>query len=142
MSWDSYISSLIDQSKNSSGDAQIDCACIIAVDSGQKLTSDDNTKAFKITNDEAVNIAKCFRSKNFSRFVACGVRAEGLKYTYIRLREENDRLVLGKSRGEGSVTLQSSKTAVVVAHTKEGGDRILTNKAVANVVEKMEFEGK
>lgn len=142
MSWDSHIDSLLHLSKDDSGSAQADGVCIIRIETGEKLTSEGHPNAFKLSNDEAANIAKCFKAKDFSRFVACGVRAEGYKYTYVRLREENDRLVLGKSKGQGAVTLQTSKTAIVVAHTKEGGDRSVTNKAVADIVEKLEKENK
>ena len=142
MSWNSHTDNLIDLSKDDSGNAHVDGVCIISIDTGEKLTSDSHPNVFKISNDEAANIAKCFKSKDFGRFVACGVRAEGYKYTYVRLREENDRLVLGKSKGQGAVTLQTSKTAIIVAHTKEGGDRSVTNKAVAEIVERLESENK
>ena len=38
--WDSYIDNLIEQSKDESGQAHIDKACIIGLDGGGKWTSD------------------------------------------------------------------------------------------------------
>ena len=46
------------------------------------------------------------------------------------MRVEDDKVVFGKKKGYGAITLQSSKTAIVIGHTKEGGQQGDTNQAV------------
>lgn len=65
-----------------------------------------------------------------------GVRAEGVKYQF--LREEDQKIVMAKKKGEGALTLQSSKTAIVVGHCPEGCQAGNCNKAVAVIAEYLE----
>ncbi len=48
MSWDSYLDNLIAQSKDASGTAHVDKACIIGLDGGAKWTTDGHASAFKV----------------------------------------------------------------------------------------------
>ena len=48
MSWDSYIDNLIAQSKDSSGMAHIDRACIIGLDGGALWNSPSHPNALKV----------------------------------------------------------------------------------------------
>ncbi|MDJ0619854.1 MAG: profilin [Calothrix sp. MO_192.B10] len=139
MSWDSYLDNLIAQTKDSSGAAHADKACIIGLDGGAKWTTDGHSNALKLSGGEAVNIARCFKSKDFSQFMASGIVAEGVKYQF--LREEDQKLVLGKKKDEGAITLQASKTAIVIAHCPEGGQQGNTNKGVAVIAEYLESMG-
>ena len=83
-----------------------------------------------------MNIGRCFKSKDFSTFMTSGVRIEGLKYQFLRV--EDDKIVYAKKRGEGAVTLQASKTAIVIAHCPEGSQQGNTNKGVGVIAEYLE----
>ena len=50
-------------------------------------------------------------------------------------------MVLGKKKDNGAVTIQSSKTAVVIGHTKEGGSQGNTNKGVGVIAEYLDTKG-
>jgi len=138
MSWDSYLDNLVAQSKDASGETHVDKACIIGQD-GSKWTTDGHGNALKLTPQEVANIGKAFKSKEFSPFMASGVMAESTKYNF--LREEDGKLVLAKRKGQGALTLQASKTAVVIGHTKEGAQQGNGNKAVGVIAEYLEGLG-
>lgn len=133
MSWDSYIDNLIGQSKDGSGAANIDQAVIIGLDGGAKWTTDGHANALKLTDAECKSIADSMKSKNFSNFMASGVHCAGIKYQF--LREEDGHLVLAKKKDHGAVTIQSSKTAIIVAHCPEGGQHGSCNKGVSVIAE-------
>lgn len=138
MSWDSYIDNLIAQSKDGTGSPHVDKACIIGLD-GAKWTTDGHANAFKLTPTECGNVAKCFKSKDFTPFMAGGIHAEDTKYQFLRV--EDDKLALGKKKDHGAVTMQASKTAIVLAHCPEGGQQGNTNKAVGVIAEYLESIG-
>lgn len=132
MSWDSYIDNLLG---HTAGHA--DKACIIGKD-GSMWTTNKEANALKITAAEAATIGNAFRIMDFSSFQASGVLLEGVKYQFLR-GEEN--IVLGKKKDLGAITLQSSKTAVVIGHTKEGGSQGNTNKGVSVIADYLESLG-
>lgn len=68
--------------------------------------------------------------------MSTGVHAEGMKYQF--LREEEGKLALAKKKGEGALTMQASKTAVVIGHCQEGGQQGNLNKGVAVIAEYLE----
>ena len=136
MSWDSYIDHLIEQSKDQSGTAHVDRACIIGIDGGAPWTTTSHSNALKLQGQEGANIARCFKSKDFTSFMASGVRVEWTFYMF--LREMDGKIVLAKMGGCGAITAQASKTAVVIAHCPEGGQHGMTNKAVAKIAEYLE----
>ena len=88
---------------------------------------------------EGANIARCFKSKDFTAFQAGGILAEGTKYQF--LREEDGKLVLGKKKDHGAITLQCSKTAIVIAHTAEGCQQGNSNKGVGVIADYLESLG-
>lgn len=133
MSWDSYIDNLIAQSKDSAGTAHVDNACIIGLDGGAPWTTAGHVSALKLQGEEGANIAKCFKSKDFSPFMASGVHVVGVKYQF--LREEDNKMVLAKKKGHGCLTIQVSKTAIVLAHGPEGGQQGQMNKAVGVIAD-------
>lgn len=133
MSWDSYIDYLLDHCK---GNAER--VGIIGLD-GSKWTTDGHVSALKIQGSEAANIASCFKSKDFSQFMANGIVAEGVKYQF--LREEDGQLVLGKKKDYGAITLQASKTAIVICHSVVGTTQEYVNKGVSVIVEYLESVG-
>ena len=93
----------------------------------------------QLTSGEGATIASCFKNKDFTAFQRSGVLAEGLKYNF--LREEDGKLVLAKKKDHGALSLQSSKTAIVIGHTAEGCQQGNTNKGVAVIAEYLEGLG-
>ena len=86
--------------------------------------------------NEATSIARCFKSKDFSYFMTDGVYADGKRYMF--LREMDGKIVLAKAQGYGAITMQASKTAIIIAHTREGAQQGNTNKGVAVIAEYLE----
>jgi len=134
--WDSYIDNLIEQSKDKSGQAHVDKVCIIGLDGGGSWTSDKHPRALKLFSNEAKTIAECFKKKDFTSFIVSGVHVEG-EY-YIFLREIDSKAVYAKRGLSSGVTLQASKSAVVVAHTGEGMQQGNANKAVGVIADYLE----
>ena len=71
--------------------------------------------------------------------MAGGVWAEGVKFQF--LREEDGKLVIAKKKDFGAVTLQASKTAIVIGHCPEGGQQGNLNKGVSVIAEYLESLG-
>ena len=69
-------------------------------------------------------------------FMSSGIHAEGTKYQF--LREEDGKVVYGKKKGFGAITLQASKTAIVIAHMPDGGQQGNTNKGVGVIADYLE----
>nr|XP_058967002.1 profilin [Pocillopora verrucosa]XP_058967719.1 profilin [Pocillopora verrucosa] len=139
MSWDSYIDNLVAQTKDASGTAHADKACIIGIDGGAAWTTSGHACALQLQGSEGANIARCFKGKDFSAFMSGGIHVEGTKYQF--LREEDGKLVLAKKKEHGAITLQASKTAIVIAHCPEGGQQGNTNKGVSVIAEYLESLG-
>jgi len=136
MSWDSYLDNLVAQTKDASGTAHVDKACIIGIDGGAPWTTSGHANALKMQGQEGVNISKCFKAKDFTTFMSGGIHLEGVKYQF--LREEDGKVVLGKKKDHGAVTLQASKTAIVIAHCPEGCQQGNCNKGVGVIAEYLE----
>ena len=62
----------------------------------------------------------------------------GEKYQFLRAQ---DNLILGKKKDKGSISCQVSNSAVVIAHTKEGGSQGNTNKGVSAIAEYLQSLG-
>jgi profilin len=133
MSWDSYIDNLIAQSQDSTGDPNVDKACIIGLDGGAPWTTNGHPKSFKLSPQEGATIANCFKTNNFTSFQGSGVYCEGVKYQF--LRTDTDGMVLAKKKDSGAVSMGASKTAIVIAHTAEGKQQGNANKAVMVIVD-------
>ena len=67
----------------------------------------------QLQGQEGADIVRCFISKDFTTFKTNGVIVEGNKYLF--LKEEDKKIVYAR-RG-GAITMQVSKTAVVIAHS-------------------------
>ena len=132
MSWDSYIKNILGHARGSA-----DRACIIGVD-GSMWTSYAPANSLKLSADEAAKIGKAFGAKDFSGFQAGGILAEGVKYMFLRAK---DNLALAKKKDYGALSMQSSKTAVVIAHTAEGQSQGDANNAVGVVAKHLESLG-
>ena len=89
-----------------------------------------------MTPQEAAAIARCFKSKDFTAFMSNGVRVDNTKYQF--LREEDGKVVNAKKKGEGALTLQCSKTAIVIGHCPEGSQAGNCNKAVGVIADYLE----
>lgn len=138
-SWDEYIDNLIAQSIDKNGYSHIHKGCILGIDGGKQWTNGNHANALNLSEDEATNIAKCFKEKAFSEFIESGVVVEGCKYIFIK---EEEKTVCAIKRGTGKLTLHSSKTAVVIAYTyiPENGTYILgiPNRVVYNISKHLE----
>ena len=132
MSWDSYIDNLLGHCAGA-----CDVACIIGQD-GSKWTTDGHASALKITAPEAATIGRAMQSKDMTTFQSSGIVVAGVKYQFLR---GDDNIALGKKKDHGAITLQSSKTAVVIGHTKEGGSQGNVNKGVGVIAEYLESLG-
>lgn len=126
MSWDSYIDNLIGHSSGS-----CDKVCIIGLD-GNSWTSSNLGTSLALQGSEGVQIANCFKSKDFSPFATGGVHVGGTKYQYLR---EIDGAILAKKKDHGAITMQASKTAIVMAHCPEGKQQGNLNKAVGVIAD-------
>jgi len=132
MSWDSYIDNLLGHANG-----MADKGCIIGID-GSMWTTSAHANNMNLSADEAAKIGKAFGAKDFSVFQAGGVFAEGVKYNFLR---SMDNLALAKKKDYGALSMQCSKTAVVIAHTAEGQQQGDCNKAVGVIAEYLESLG-
>jgi profilin len=139
MSWDAYIDNLIAQSKGADGSENVDRACIVGMDGGAPWTSAAHPSALKLQGPEGPNIARCFKSKDFTTFQSGGVRVEGTSYMF--LREEDGKIVNAKKKGSGSLTMQCSSTAIVIGHCPEGGQAGKCNVAVGRIADYLSESG-
>ena len=101
MSWDSYIDDLIAQTKDASGAAHADRACIIAIDGGAKWTTDGHPRALKLSPMEASYISECFKKKDFTAFMTTGILAESIWYLF------SEKMTERLSSERGKVAVQS-----------------------------------
>jgi len=136
MSWDSYIDNLLGHTGGHG-----DKACIIGKD-GSQWTTSANPKNINLSAAEAATIASTMKggekTGEYSTFQASGIHAEGVKYQFLR---GDENLALGKKKDLGAITLQCSKTAIVIGHTKEGGSQGSVNKGVAVIAEYLDSLG-
>ena len=79
------------------------------------------------------------KSKDFTTFQASGVHCEAVKYQF--LREEEGKVVYAKKKGVGAITIQASKTGVVIAFCPEGSQQGNCNKAVNVIADYLESLG-
>ncbi len=135
MSWDGYIDNLIGHSKGSDGVAHVDRVAIFGMNGGALWTSSTHANALKISPSESSKIAANISAADAtSNFATEGIVLEGVKYNFLRYDAEK-KIALGKKRDHGAVTVQGSKTAVVVGHCPEGGQHGSCNDAVDKVVD-------
>lgn len=128
MSWDGYIDNLIAR-----GNGNIDRATIIGLNGGGKWTS---KQEIKLSAEECTKIAQVFTSKDFATFQTNGVMIEGHKYQFLSSQE--GKVVFAKKKDQGSVTMQSSKQAIVIGHTPEGKAQGAAAVAVSAIAEYLE----
>jgi len=132
MSWDSYIDNLAGHCAG-----HMDYGCIIGQD-GSKWTTDGHPNALKITAAEASTIGSAMEKGDFTPLQAGGINVAGVKYQFLR---GEDNVALGKKKDNGAITMQKSKTAVVIGHTIEGKSQGNVNKGVGVIAEYLESLG-
>lgn len=71
--------------------------------------------------------------------MSSGVYADGNQYMFLRVVE--DKNVLAKCKEFGCLTLQASKTAIIIARTAEGFQFDNVNKGVSVIAEYLESLG-
>lgn len=129
--WDQYVDSIISSSKNNA-----DKAGLIGLDGGAPWTSAHNGAGITLQGSEGATIASCMKKKDFSSFQMNGVFVEGKKYRFLRIID--DKIVLAKLKDNGAITIQSTKTAIIIAHTKEGAQQGDVNTAVETIATYLE----
>ena len=92
----------------------------------------------QIAPNEVEGIASAFKRKDFSGFAEDGISLEGRHYLFIR--EQEGKLVMGKTKYEG-VTLQATSTAIVIARCPVDGQLLKCNKAVDVIAKYLESVG-
>ena len=90
----------------------------------------------QLQGSEGANIARCFKSKDFTTFMIPYVYIEATRYQF--LTEVDKKVVYAKKKGSGAITLQASKTAIVIAHCPEGGQQGNCNKGVGVIADYLE----
>ncbi|MBE8994031.1 profilin [Microcystis aeruginosa] len=138
MYYDSYIDNLCAQSNDSTGKAHCDKAAIISLDGGAALTSPNHPHGIQLSPSEGQKIARMMKSSDFSSSQANGILLEGVKYLFLR---EDGNVALAKRKGHGAITIQKSKSAVVIGHTAEGYQQGNTNKAVGIIADYLDSRG-
>jgi len=134
MSWDSYLDNLAGHCVQS-----LDFGAIIGLD-GSKWTTDFHALSLKITPAEVATIVAAFKAQDYTTFQASGIHIAGMKYQFLR-GDSEPALVLGKKKDEGAITLQASKSAIVIGHCIEGKSQGNVNKGVGVIAEYLESLG-
>jgi Profilin. len=132
MSWNAYIDSVIAESGDS-----CDKVCLIGTD-GSVWTNSEHPAHIAITANEAATIARCITTRDSSPLQASGVVIAGLKYQFLR---DDENLILGKKKDNGSVTIVATKTVVIIAHTIEGKSQGKTNSGAGKIQDYFESIG-
>ncbi|XP_065060889.1 profilin-like [Rhopilema esculentum] len=136
MSWDSYIDSLIAFSRDLNGNSHIDKACIIGMDGGMWTTKSHQAN-LNLSQAECSTIARNMNAGEKGHNFYSGIRLEGLKYQYLKF-DGDAKLVIGRRIGSGAITIQCSRSAIVVAHCPEGAQHGQCNNGVAKIVDYLE----
>jgi len=129
MSWDSYIDSVMGNSKGA-----CDQVAFIGLATGATWTSNAHANALTVTPAEAVNIATALRNEDSSTFQTSGIIIGGVKYQFLR-DDWEEGLVLGKKKDHGAVVIHKAQTVFAIAHTAEGKASGDVNKGVATIIE-------
>lgn len=129
---------MITLSNDLSGVPSLDKATIISLDGGASWISPNYPRSLQITPSEGSTIASTMKSKDFTSFQANGIVIEGVKYQFLR---EDGKVAFAKTKGKGALTIQISKSAVVIGHTVEGRQQGFSNKAVGLIVDYLESIG-
>ena len=103
-------------------------------------TTECHAANFKLSQAECTNISRNIRAGELGHNLYNGIFLAGEKYQYLRFDTET-QTVLGKRIGNGAVTIQPSKSAIVIGHCPESGQHGLCNNAVSKIVEHLVASG-
>lgn len=133
-SWDNQLEKLI----ASAAGAAISKATFINLDGGAVLVSANFPKSIQISPAEGVKIAQMMKSGDFTSAQANGILLEGVKYQFLR---DEGKVVYAKKKDNGSITIQKTKSLVIIAKTPEGAQQGNTNAAVSTFADLLESQG-
>jgi len=138
MSWNAYIDAVCEHSKDEQQKVHCDKAAIIGMN-GSMWTTSDHAKALKLEQAEIQKIVKAIENNDPMPLQTSGVNCEGVKYQFLR-HDPDLKMVLCKKKDHGAITIQGTKTAIVIGHTQEGMSQGITNKGVGNVVDHLQAQ--
>jgi len=133
MSWNAYIDSIVDNTIDSAGTKHCDKAAIVGLN-GSMWTTSEHEKALKLEQSEITKIVNAVEKGDVTPLQASGIVCEGVKYQFLRA-DPTEKLIMGKKKDHGAITIHGSKTAIVIGHTQEGCQQGQTNNGVSKVVE-------
>ena len=132
--WDPYVDQII-----SYGQGSCDQACFIGLDGTPYTPNNDHLPhIISIENLESMNIAMNVSTGDDSFFHQNGVVVAGVKYEF---KGSDDGSYYATNNGQGALVFQKTKTAIALAHNKEGGIMTDTIQAVAKMCEYLENNG-
>lgn len=117
MSWDGYIDSIVDGSQGS-----ITEATIIGLNGAMWTPDSSKPKILNISAAEALAIGTEMAKKNETvgnKFAASGITVAGERYMFLRDIMNDGRIITAKKKGLGSLTMQSTNQAILIAFTPE-----------------------
>ena len=103
-------------------------------------TTNSHAANFNLSLAECSIIARNVKAGELGHNFYNGIFLSGEKYQYLRFDAET-KTVLGKKIGHGAVTIQPSKSAIVIAHCPEGRQHGQCNNGVSKIVEHLEASG-
>ena len=139
MSWDSYADSLI----GGYTENHCDKMAIVGIDTASSWTTPGTDKTLDISNDEAAAIAKIMKDWDLQKVqsgFSSGIFIEGNKYRFLRA-DDDDKVVVGKLKDHGSITLQRAELCIVLAHTAEGKQQGKVNEGTCKMVDYLKSVG-
>ncbi len=131
LDWDYQLDIIREDSKDSTGAINAHKISIVSLNDGEILTSIDQNHTFKISQEEANIISNVFKIKDFDTFIKDGINIENINYKFIN--SPNDEMVFGKKEDLGTLTIQKTKTKIIIGFTQDGYQQSGTNKALKNI---------
>ena len=103
--------------------------------------SPEHKNHLKISFEEAQTINAAMADwDNVAAKFANGIFIGGKKYRFLR-KDDDDNVVVGKLKDEGSITLQKATSCIVIAHTEEGKQQGTVNAGVFKMCEYLKSVG-
>jgi profilin len=139
MSWEGYIDSL--QAKSA---GNVTRATIIGFN-GSMWTPvrAEKPSILPISAEEAKKIGTAMAPRTPSvatEFQMNGIIINGVKYMFLRV-DDDGKIILGKKKDHGAITMVSTKQAVIIAETGEGKQQGNSNQAASEIAKYLEDLG-
>ena len=103
-------------------------------------TTNSHAANFNLSPTECSIIARNIRAGELGHNLYNGIFLSGEKYQYLKFDAET-KTVLGRKIGQGAITIQHSKLAIVIAHCPEGAQHGQCNNGVSKIVEHLVASG-